>query len=92
MQYSLDNELISFDNINHFFIKKINIVCDDKNKKSHYIIFNQKVKYNQNCDYSIGDKKLNLYENILMSRNIDSDFSKNILDFSYKFNFLSPIE
>ena len=82
LQYSLDNELISFDNINHFFIKKINIVCDDKNKKSHYIIFNQKVKYNQNCDYSIGDKKLNLYENIFMSRNIDTDFSKNILDFS----------
>ena len=82
LQYSLDEKLISFDNINHFYLKKIDIICNKKNKKRHYVIFNQKLNYDKNCNYFIGEEKLSLSKNIFMTKDINLNDTNKVLDFS----------
>ena len=76
LQYSLDSKLISFDNINNFFLKKIIIKCENKNIKEIYIIKDDTLNFRENCNYFIGKKNLSLSENIFMSRKLD--YKKNI--------------
>lgn len=82
LQVSLDNESISFYNTNHFFFKKINIECNNETKNSYYIILGQKINYDKNCNYLIGDQKLVLFKNIFMTEDSELDFLNHVLDLS----------
>ncbi len=92
LQYSLNSNQIIFDNINKFFLKKIKIICNNELPKSFYIIKNQTLNYNKNCNYFIGENKIDISKNFFLSSEIKNGLNL-FLDLSKekKINHLNNI-
>jgi len=79
LKVSLNNKQISFDNVNRFFLKKINLKCDKGKIFEIYVIKNQILDYDKNCNYYIGKKSISLFKNIYINKAFIDPY-KNIKD------------
>ena len=82
LEASLINGKIKFDNVGHFFLKKLDKVCDENVISSEFIFKNIEIDFNKGCKYFIGKKKLNLFNNINLSKDLSYDIESESLDFS----------
>ncbi len=83
LQSSLEGNTLFFDNINKFFFKELNIRCKDGTNKNVFILKNQNLLFDKNCNYKIGDQNIEPKKNIFVSTKIDNDFDqfKDLLEF-----------
>jgi len=85
-QHSLNNDYIVFDNLGFHFFKQLNVQCAGLPLKKFFLTNRDSLnfKYNKNCNYFIGNSKLDLYENIFVyNKNpskIEEDHRYNILE------------
>ena len=66
LQYSLNNGKIIFDDLNKTFFKKLKVNCINGQNKEIFIFNNLKINYDENCNYFVGTKNLELFKNIFI--------------------------
>ena len=87
LKVSLNNKQISFDNLNKFFLKKINLKCDLGKISEMFVIKDQILDYDKNCKYYVGKKLLSLYKNIYINKTFLDPYKniKDITEYDLKF-------
>ena len=68
LKTSIKNNIIHFDQVNKFFLKKISLKCEKNKEQNFYIYKSIELKFKKDCKYLIGSDELSMINDITMDK------------------------